>query len=127
MKPFNLEEAKAGKPIQYRNGRKVTFIAHVPTAWVGSRVVCLGPGGEIILRPESGIYNTLSEQKGNYFIDLVMAPEKKTVWINLYKANVSLYTYDTGYWYNTQEEADRKQSVENPRIGGKAYPVEVEL
>ncbi|MEI7534228.1 MAG: hypothetical protein WCK57_07635 [Verrucomicrobiae bacterium] len=31
MKPFNLEEAKAGKPICTRDGRySVKFIAHVP-------------------------------------------------------------------------------------------------
>lgn len=30
MKPFNVEEAKAGKPIQLRCGKKAKFLLHVP-------------------------------------------------------------------------------------------------
>lgn len=39
MKPFDLEAAKRGEPIVTRDGRKAKFIAHVPEASEGFRVV----------------------------------------------------------------------------------------
>lgn len=39
MKPFDLAAAKAGKPIQSRAGKKVTFVAHLPEAKERGRIV----------------------------------------------------------------------------------------
>ena len=39
MKPFDLEAAKRGEPIQCRDGRPVKFIGHVPEAHDHNRIV----------------------------------------------------------------------------------------
>ena len=43
MKPFDLEAAKRGDPIQAEDGRKLEFVAYVPGAHAGYRVVVLHP------------------------------------------------------------------------------------
>lgn len=44
LKEFNLEEAKAGAPIQTRDGRPAKFIAHVPEAVDDCKIVVLIEG-----------------------------------------------------------------------------------
>ena len=82
MKPFNLEEAKAGKPVCTRDGRK-------------ARIICFDAKGEhpIIALVTDGIqespYNYT--EKGCHYIedvetmaDLMMLSEKKEGYVNLY-------------------------------------------
>lgn len=97
MKPFNLEAAKAGKPVCTRGGRK-------------ARIICFDKKGErpIIALVQNNnredvyyyynngvnfINNTLSDN------DLMMLPEKKEGWAKIRK-DINLY--------DTKEEADRK-------------------
>ena len=56
-KPFNLEEAKAGKPICDLTGARVKFIAHVPEAPKIERVVVLYPGVGVVAYDEGGSGN----------------------------------------------------------------------
>jgi 3',5'-cyclic AMP phosphodiesterase CpdA len=116
MKPFDLEAAKACKPIQFRDGRKVKFVSWVPEAVPNERIVIVTQEGHVHIYPENGRYRHHNDK--DYFIDLVMAPEKKTVWINLYSANAN-------YWYESEEIANR--CVAENRLGGKAFPLEVEI
>lgn len=79
MKPFNLDEAKAGKPLVTRDGRKARFIAHVPECRIDWRLQAYIDGDEFIRSfNENGVYNGV----GN--LDLFMASEKRTGWINIY-------------------------------------------
>ena len=89
LKPFDLDAAKAGKPVCTRNGRK-------------ARIICFDAEGEhpIIALVTDGVqespYNYTKE--GYYhtegvetMADLMMLPEKKEGWVNVYKDSV----YDT--------------------------------
>ena len=46
MKPFDLEAAERGDPIQMEDGRKLEFVAYVPEARLEHRVVVLCPTHE---------------------------------------------------------------------------------
>ena len=117
MKPFDLEAAKRGEPIQCRDGRPAKFIGHVPEAHDHNRIVFLLEGF-LCTAYESGRIHDLFEKKS----DLVMAPKKRTVWVNFYENNFATF-------FNTQEEADRdhqETQFDIDRLGNRAYPVEVE-
>lgn len=47
MRPFNLDAAKAGAPLVTRNGKPARFVAHVPEADEGYRLIVYidGDGG----------------------------------------------------------------------------------
>ena len=114
MKPFDLEAAKRGEPIVTRADHDVRFIAHVPEARLSNQVVCLH-GVQILTHFEDGRCTSCS---GESSLDLFMAPKKRTVWVNFYT------NPERAYYYNTAECADDHEM--NCRIGGKAYPVEIE-
>ena len=84
MRPFNLEEAKQGKPVQTRDGR-------------AARIICFdakGPDNTYIITliyendHECQITNNMdgTHWSSNYpQNDLVMKSEKKEGWINIYQ------------------------------------------
>lgn len=115
MKPFDLEAAKRGEPIQTRDGRKARFIAHVPECHQLHRVLALVDGETFVQAfTEAGRY----AKRDDSAEDLFMAPKKRTVWVNLY--------YDRllpSCWYYSEEYANR---YAGRRIGNRAYPVEIE-
>lgn len=114
MKPFDLEAAKAGAPLVTRDGRPAKFIAHVGEAQPSQRLVVLIDGG-VYTKFESGKYSSSPAHVSEN--DLFMAPVKRTVWVNL-------YAYRTAVWHDTEEEADDCSRAN--RLGGRAWPVEIE-
>lgn len=89
LKPFSLEAAKAGKPVCTRDGRK-------------ARIICFDKRGgcPIIALVEMSVveYDCIREEAYYYTIDglrigknaeskddLMMLPEKKEGWVNVYK------------------------------------------
>ena len=106
MKPFNLEEAKAGEPVCTRDGRPV-------------RIVCFDvmyhdyPLLALVHDSDDGveytIYYTLSgqqyvgEEKESSF-DLFMVSEIKEGWINIYKDIDDKYITDERV-YSSREQA----------------------
>ena len=99
LKPFSLEAAKAGKPVCTRDGRK-------------ARIICFDRKNHspIIALVETFVkeYNSIREDAYYYTIDgrainieneskddLMMLPEKKEGWVNVYKDSV----------YDTKDEA----------------------
>jgi hypothetical protein len=117
MKPFDLEAAKRGEPIQCRDGTPAKFIAHVPDAYNGPKVVAMRDKGVIYIWHESGEF--VKDEKTDS--DLVMAPKKRTVWVSLYETGFD-------YHFDTEEEANEcaNAAVHDNRIGKRAYPVEIE-
>lgn len=113
MKPFDLEAAKRGEPIITRDGRAAKFIAHVPEAAEGSRVLVLINSG-IPHHHENGSYF----QEFGHPMDLFMAPKRRTVWVNLYPG-----TRDA-CWHESEDAANENAS--DDRIGSKAHPIEIE-
>ncbi len=110
MKPFDLEAAKAGAPLVTRDGRPAKFIAHVAEAQPSQRLLVLIDGG-VYAKFESGKYLNSPAH------DLFMAPVKRTVWVNL-------YGYCGATWFDTEKVAD--DSALSTRLGGRAWPVEIE-
>ena len=108
LKEFDLEAAKAGKPVCTRDGRK-------------ARIICFDAKGDqpiIALVEAKGNKDALIENVERYFInghsvfevretndDLMMLPEKKEGWVNVYKGGL----LDTKS-YNTKKEAFDKAS-----------------
>ena len=99
MKPFDLEAAKRGDPIVTDTGYECKFIGIDSKGWI---VVEYINGGGI------DAYS---------YCDLFMAPKKRTVWVNF-------YTNSHNSHWRTEEAANIAAGTE--RIGGKAYPVEIE-
>lgn len=97
LKPFNLEEAKAGKPVCTRDGRKARIICFDKKA--GRPIVVLVEGGDgngeyVIFCDDGGYYNCKEMPDGS---DLMMLPEKKEGWVNIYALNTC---------YSSKEEAE---------------------
>ena len=110
MKPFDLEAAKRGEPIVTRDGREAKFIAHVPDAIPQHQVLVL-QDREVVSLHVNGRYSANAAVAR----DIFMATKKRTVWVNLYHV------------FYTEEDADAADTFSNDhRIGGKAYPVEIE-
>ena len=112
MKPFNLQEALAGKPVMTRDGRTVTQL-HLFEC--DAKFVLYG-----VVESCSCIYAFRKDgtwTSGPSKLDLFMASTGKTVWVNLY--------HDWTGRYDSQEKADAwaNNSPASPRIGGKAFPI----
>lgn len=114
MKPFDLEAAKRGEPIQTHEGELMTFIAHVPNATPEQRVLVLDSTGGVWGCHENG---QVLADFGNA-CDIFMAPKKRTIWINAYWGGATVFSF------GTQEEADKAATKD--RLGGKAWPLEIE-
>lgn len=116
MKPFCLEEAKAGKPVCTRDGRPV-------------RILCLDAKNDrypivalVDDDGEEGAY--LYDKNGCFFTkkdsinDLMMAGEKHTGWINIYSNGLC---YSTSTCIHKTEEiaklrADSKHVIATIKI-----------
>lgn len=79
LKPFDLEAAKAGKPVYTRDGRKARIICFDAKRKDGKNIVALIPSKEypgfedLVAYPNNGNYHGGHENDG----DLMMLPEKK--------------------------------------------------
>lgn len=105
LKPFDLEAAKAGKPVCTRDGRKARIICF--DAKCNKPIVAL-------------IYDCNKEtvlqylENGRFFVDqidkydLMMLPEKKEGWINIYKD----FEDTVCCAYLTKEDALKNRSIE---------------
>ena len=110
MKPFDLEAAKRGEPIVRDDGVPCKFIAFVPEAEMHEQLI-ISFNGSIHFYFKDGTNQSLRR--------LVMAPKKRTVWVNFYPNTTSAAVHET------EERADHYAKGVR-RIGGKAYPVEIE-
>lgn len=104
MRPFNLEEAKAGTPICDAGGRTVKFIAHVPEAlYFNSRVVVL----------IDGLVTNVPETNNG----LYMKPSKRPVWITIYKD----YTTKINDGFNVEIHMNETDSLGLKRFLGDRH------
>lgn len=116
MKPFNLEAAKAGKPIVASGANyPAHFVAHIPEAEWHSRVV-IRVGGSVYVCDEQGRL----EGEGDIYI--FMVPTKRTVFVNLYRE-------DDGRIVASHETHDIEDSATFDRLSSDyigAFPIEIE-
>ena len=99
LKPFDLEAAKAGKPVCTRDGRPARIICFDKKA--GRPIVALvegGDGTEILECYHNDGECSHYETSNN---DLMMLSEKKVGWINVYKGG----KMDADFIYPTKETA----------------------
>lgn len=116
--PFSLEAAKRGESLVTRDGRKARFVAHVPEASPGSRVIAITEG----MTTTDNYF-----EAGNYWYcdphsrDLFLAPKpKRTVWVNVY-AN------GEARWSTDKKLAERgfDSSVGSLKLG-RAVPIQID-
>ena len=120
FKPFDLEAAKAGKPVCTRDGRKARIICF--DAKCNKPIVAL-------------IYDCNKEtvlqylENGRFFVDqidkydLMMFPQKKEGWVNVYKSyNVGKKIPCMTSIYPTKEEAKKSSVV----VSGYVDTVKIE-
>ena len=100
MKPFNLAEAKQGKPVQTRDGRKARIICFDAQDHNDEKYIVALVSNNIGVE---GMYSYDLDgiwcKGGKNIADLVMAAEKKSGWINIYP-----YA-ETGDIYPSKESA----------------------
>ena len=96
MKKFNLEEAKAGKPVVTRDGRRVIEVQVFNTRMDKPVVGIIDT--RFVAFTKDGKLNPIAETES----DLFMAPEKKSIWVNVYNDGDSLCLSKVKF--DTQEE-----------------------
>ena len=101
LKPFDLEAAKAGKPVCTRDGRKARIICFDRNDLypIVALIEC-EDGKEIIGAYSKEGQTEIYEIKGT---NLMMLPEKKEGWVNVYNSHeVVTFSHNP---YDTKEEA----------------------
>ena len=88
MKPFNLEEAKAGKPVYNRDGNDVRIICFDKRSYRNYPIVALHTEGDI---EEMFLHNINGKHQNFSRFDLFMKSEKKEGWVNIYKDSNGAY------------------------------------
>ena len=114
LKEFNLEAAKAGKPVCTRDGRKARIICF--DAKSEQPIIALVEDnhfGEIITQHhENGAISESETRTSNS--DLMMLPEKKEGWVNVYKG-IDGVTFSK-HPYTSKDEAIKKSGILFGRI-----------
>lgn len=87
MKPFNLEEAIAGKPICTRKGLPARILDTNLKGWSRPIVVAILSGDDYehvqFYRKDGKLFPSLETED-----DLVMCSQEHVGWINIYKDNI---------------------------------------
>ncbi|WP_333675696.1 hypothetical protein [Barnesiella intestinihominis] len=102
LKKFDLEAAKAGKPVCTRDGRKARIICF-DRNWeypIVALIECEN-GEEMISACDKDGKARIYETQGT---DLMMLPQKKEGWVRIYKSASNVY-YLSSNIYKTEEEA----------------------
>ena len=109
LKPFDLEAAKEGKPVYTRDGRKARIICfdRKDNTPIVALIECVNHAEILQCVHNDGKcfhYDTSNN-------DLMMLPEKKEGWINIYNADTTFY-YVKGRVFETKDEAVQKAKEE---------------
>ena len=104
LKPFDLEAAKAGKPVRTRDGRKARVICYDRQSDHGFPIVALveNTGAE---KDEDVRCYRLNGAADEPSYNLMMLPEKKEGWVNVYKVTNG---YESRSIFTTKEDAIKK-------------------
>ena len=110
LKPFDLQQAKDGKPVCTRDGRKARIICF--DAKDDRSIIALVESEIerkeiIVFYLDNGFYFNNEESQD----DLMMLPEKKEGWVNIYNDGG---TYYSKYIYKTEKEATGQADTISP-------------
>lgn len=114
MKPFNLKDALAGKPVMTKNGQKVLELWHFKTTCSPFKLYG-------VLDSSKDVYCWHEDGTRGGMLDLVMAPNVKTYWANIYDTTSII----RGGVYPTKEHADRMARRHEERIACVSFEVEL--
>lgn len=84
LKPFDIQKAREGKPVCTRDGRKARIICFNRES-IGFPIIALVKNGDtegVYQFDDKGRSNIDDEERG---YDLMMYPEKKEGWVNVYR------------------------------------------
>lgn len=105
MKPFNLEQAKAGASVCTRDGKPVRIVCYDFKGYKNYPILALieSPVGvESILSYALNGHHSLDSEAG---IDLMMASVKREGWVNLYTYPGGVTATDQCTLYQSEKEA----------------------
>lgn len=110
MKPFDIELAKAGHPVQTRDGRPVRILCYdIKSEFYPIVGLVESPDGTV-----ENPANFTNDGRASIYtptnLDLFMALNKKEGWINLYRS--SIYVAGVSNVYETKEEALKASTEE---------------
>lgn len=125
LKPFNLEAAKSGKPVCTRGGRKARIICfdRVTSDNYSKVVACITTyDGKYEYVLTYGIDGYIVNSQHPKDEDLMMLPEKRSGWINIYNADTTFYYVD-GRVFETKDKAvqEAKEEVEKEQREKNEY------
>lgn len=115
LKPFDLQAAKSGKPVCTRSGKPV-------------RIICFDVKGAkhpiIALVKEDGYERVCSyipdgrrfEEEKEWSDDLMMIPEKKEGWVNLYRDEESKRVYCGEFIFSEREKAEKHYECNDTKV-----------
>ena len=112
LKPFDIQKAREGKPVCTRDGRKARIICF--DAKGTYPIIALVPDPDIegeeipFCYTNDGFYNNPNYESNH---DLMMLPEKKEGWVNIYNDGG---TYYSKYIYKTEKEATGQADTISP-------------
>lgn len=101
MEPFNLEEAKAGKPVVTRGGKPARIVCWDRKNEFYPILALVGEKEEPLYFTTEGRFYNLEES----CLDLLMAPEKHEGWINIYNIDKINDNRTTAGIFLTEEQA----------------------
>ena len=105
MKPFNLEQAKAGAPVCTRNGQPARIVCYDLKGYKNYPILALienTVGAESTISYALNGHQSLDSETG---IDLMMASVKREGWVNLYTLHSDVTTTDQYALYPSEKEA----------------------
>ena len=117
FKPFDLEQALAGKPVVDRAGRPVTQITRFEGVNNGLCVVGVDGVGDLNHYHHDGLF-LWSKKEG--ILDLFMAPVEKTVWVNHYRDLIGLSGV-ISFTYASEEDAARAATMRSNFLGRTTF------
>lgn len=115
MKPFNLEQAKAGAPVCTRNGQPARIICYDLKGYKSYPILALIEnmvGAEYTMGYALNGHQSLDSESG---IDLMMASVKREGWVNLYTYPGSVTATDQCTLYQSEEKA-RSQIIKGSGV-----------
>lgn len=105
MKPFNLEQAKAGAPVCTRNGQPVRIVCYDLKGYNNYPILALVEntvGSESTMSYTLNGHHYLDSETG---LDLMMASVKREGWVNLYTCHSGATATDQCTLYPSETEA----------------------
>ena len=125
MKPFNLEQAKAGAPVCTRNGQPARIVCYDLKGYKNYSILALV---KIPAGVETTVSYTLSGHQSLYSdtgLDLMMASVKREGWVNLYTCHSGATVTDQWALYPSEKEA-RSQIIKGTGVYVATVKVEWE-